>query len=56
MRSRYDGLATGKLDGKSATRSVPAEKHGRRRPKWLHEINMDGYRMYARLYRGAVRL
>jgi ATP-dependent DNA ligase len=23
---------------------------------WLHEIKFDGYRMHARLYRGAVRL
>src|SRR5437879_2025617 len=25
-------------------------------PEWLHEIKMDGYRMHARLDRGAVRL
>ena len=24
--------------------------------QWLHEIKFDGYRMHARLYRGAVRL
>jgi ATP dependent DNA ligase domain len=26
------------------------------RPQWLHEIKFDGYRMHARLDRGAVRL
>ena len=26
------------------------------RPDWLHEIKFDGYRMHARLDRGAVRL
>ena len=25
-------------------------------PEWLHEIKFDGYRMHARLDRGAVRL
>jgi bifunctional non-homologous end joining protein LigD len=25
-------------------------------PEWLHEIKLDGYRMHARLDRGAVRL
>ena len=25
-------------------------------PEWLHEIKYDGYRMHARLDRGAVRL
>jgi len=30
--------------------AAPAE------PDWLHEIKFDGYRMHARLDRGAVRL
>ena len=25
-------------------------------PEWLHEIKFDGYRMHARLDRGAIRL
>lgn len=25
-------------------------------PEWVHEIKFDGYRMHARLHRGAVRL
>ena len=35
------------------TRLVDAPPDG---PEWLHEIKFDGYRMHARLDRGAVRL
>src|SRR5437762_9252505 len=35
------------------TRLVDAAPDG---PEWLHEIKFDGYRMHARLDRGAVRL
>jgi ATP-dependent DNA ligase len=35
------------------TRLVDQPPHG---PEWLHEIKFDGYRMHARLDRGAVRL
>ena len=35
------------------TRPVDAPPDG---PEWLHEIKFDGYRMHARLDRGAVRL
>jgi len=33
-----------------------AVRRGAGRDDWLHEIKFDGYRMHARLYRGAVRL
>src|SRR3984893_13643297 len=35
------------------TEQVDAAPDG---PEWLHEIKFDGYRMHARLNRGAVRL
>src|SRR5947209_8215376 len=35
------------------TRLVDAPPDG---PEWLHEIKFDGYRMHARLDRGAVQL
>jgi ATP-dependent DNA ligase len=35
------------------TKLVDAPPDG---PEWLHEIKFDGYRMHARLDRGAVRL
>jgi len=35
------------------TKLVDAPPEG---PEWLHEIKFDGYRMHARLDRGAVRL
>ena len=35
------------------TRLVDAAPEG---PDWLHEIKFDGYRMHARLDRGAVKL
>ena len=35
------------------TKLVDAPPDG---PDWLHEIKFDGYRMHARLDRGAVRL
>jgi ATP-dependent DNA ligase len=35
------------------TQLVDAAPHG---DKWLHEIKFDGYRMHARLDRGAVKL
>jgi bifunctional non-homologous end joining protein LigD len=35
------------------TKLVEAPPEG---PEWLHEIKFDGYRMHARLDRGAVRL
>ena len=39
--------------GPQLTELVDAAPEG---PGWLHEIKFDGYRMHARLDRGAVRL
>ena len=38
--------------GASSSSAFPAPDG----PDWLHEIKFDGYRMHARLDRGAVRL
>jgi bifunctional non-homologous end joining protein LigD len=54
--TRSRGAETTALPGgikPQVTKLVAAPPEG---PEWLHEIKFDGYRMHARLDRGAVRL
>ena len=50
---RTDAAAFPQWIAPQLTRLVDAAPEG---DQWLHEIKFDGYRMHARLDRGAVRL
>jgi ATP-dependent DNA ligase len=52
-RPRADAAALPEWSRPQLTELVDAAPDG---PHWLHEIKFDGYRMHARLDRGAVRL
>jgi ATP-dependent DNA ligase len=52
-RRRADAAAPPQWIKPQLTQLVDAAPDG---PDWLHEIKFDGYRMHARLDRGAVRL
>jgi bifunctional non-homologous end joining protein LigD len=52
-RRRTDAAALPLWIRPQLTQLVDAAPDG---PEWLHEIKFDGYRMHARLDRGAVRL
>jgi ATP-dependent DNA ligase len=52
-RSRPDAAALPEWIRRQLTQLVDEAPEG---PAWLHEIKYDGYRMHARLDRGAVRL
>jgi ATP-dependent DNA ligase len=52
-RRRAEAMALPAWIKPQLTRLVDAPPDG---PEWLHEIKFDGYRMHARLDRGAVRL